>query len=155
MKKRDELAERRQRNAPPPPRPAPPLRAEHVAFLQALVDRMVAAGFERGRILDEEVGRDRIFGVAGAWAGKELEATFAARTYDMMALGLNQLANMVDQTLAAGGAEGMTCGKCGLHYQTAEQAAKGIRCRCWQHCPCRGLCRVGCPCEPIADRRRR
>jgi hypothetical protein len=49
------------------------------------------------------------------------------------------------------------CGKCKLHYLTpdeeARRAAGGWTCRCFQHCPCRGLCAVGCPCEAVLERR--
>jgi hypothetical protein len=49
------------------------------------------------------------------------------------------------------------CSKCGDVYITLEeaqrQASMGYRCRCY-HCPCRGLCSVGCKCEPRADSRR-
>jgi len=46
----------------------------------------------------------------------------------------------------------VTCAKCGLHYVTKR--VPRMRCRCYQHCPCRGLCKVGCPCEPLADKRK-
>lgn len=51
----------------------------------------------------------------------------------------------------------MKCSKCKLHYRTTEEQARadagGARCRCMEHCPCRGLCAVGCPCEAVLERR--
>jgi hypothetical protein len=41
----------------------------------------------------------------------------------------------------------MTCPKCLKHYLTPENEARGIRCRCSDHCPCKGSCNPGCACE--------
>lgn len=45
----------------------------------------------------------------------------------------------------------MTCGKCKLHYLARDWKEGDPRCRCLQHCPCRGLCSVGCACEALVD----
>jgi hypothetical protein len=47
----------------------------------------------------------------------------------------------------------VTCAKCKLHYRPANAPPGDPQCRCAQHCPCRGLCWIGCPCEAVIDRR--
>jgi hypothetical protein len=81
---------------------APPLREEHMAFLQVLVRRMTKAGFTRARIFEEVRGHERIFGITGTLHGNNLEASVAATSHESMCLGLNQLAEMLDATIEAG-----------------------------------------------------
>lgn len=47
----------------------------------------------------------------------------------------------------------VTCGKCKLHFRPANADPGEPRCRCAQHCPCRGLCWIGCLCEAVIERR--